>query len=149
LETVLRGIAIYIFLLIVLRLSGRRTLSQMTSFDFVLLLIVAETTQQALLGDDFSITNAAVLILTLFITDILFSFVKRRWPVVTTWLDGAPTVLVAAGKIDMHAISRARVNVSDLLEAAREQHGLERLDQIKFAVLEVGGTISIVPKAKG
>ena len=76
-DSVLRGVVVYLFLLVIVRLSGRRTLAQITAFDFVLLLIVAETTQQALLGDDFSLSNAVVLILTLFTVDIAFSYVKR------------------------------------------------------------------------
>ncbi|WP_353643723.1 YetF domain-containing protein [Mesorhizobium sp. WSM2239] len=147
-ESVLRGIAIYAILLVILRLSGRRTLAQMTAFDFVLLLIIAETTQQALLGDDFSIANAVLLILTLFVTDILLSYVKAWVPSAAKWIDGTPTVLISLGKPDQRAMQRARVALDDVLDAAREQHGLERLDQIKFAVLEVGGHLSIIPTEK-
>lgn len=75
-ETVLRGAAIYFILLIALRLSGRRTVAQMTPFDLVLLLIIAGTTQQALLGDDFSIINAALLIIVLFSLDIGLSYLS-------------------------------------------------------------------------
>lgn len=144
-ETVIRGVAIYVGLLVVTRAAGRRTLGQMTAFDFVLLLIVAETTQQALLGDDFSITNSLLLIVTLFATDVAFSFLKRWWPRAERWIDGQPTVLVSLGRPDERALRRARVDLDDVLEAARQLHGLERLDQVKFAVLEVGGGISIVP----
>lgn len=142
-ETVFRGIAVYFILLIVLRLSGRRSLAKITPFDFVLLLIIAETTQQALLGDDFSITNAVVLILTLFIVDIALSYVKEWSPTIATLIDGTPTVLVGPGGPDQRALQRSRVALEDVLESARQQHGIERLDQIKFAVLEMGGNISI------
>jgi uncharacterized membrane protein YcaP (DUF421 family) len=144
-EAVIRGVAIYIILLVIIRLSGRRTLAQMTAFDLVLLLIVAETTQQALLGDDFSIANAVLLILTLFLTDILLSYVKKWMPTAAKWIDGTPTVLISLGAPDYRAMKRARIELKDILDAAREQHGLERLDQIKFAVLEIGGHISIIP----
>jgi len=144
-ETVIRGIAVYVFLLVVMRLSGRRTLAQMTPFDFVVLLIVAETTQQALLADDYSLVNCFILILTLFVVDIVLSYVKEWSPSASVLLDGAPIVLVSRGEPDEAALRGARVDVNDILEAARSQHGLERLDQVKFAVLEVGGNISIVP----
>jgi uncharacterized membrane protein YcaP (DUF421 family) len=147
-ESVLRGASIYFVLMVVLRFSGRRTLSQMTPFDFVLVLIVAETTQQALLGDDFSIVNAVILILTLFSIDILLSHVKQGLPWVGRWIDGAPTVLISDGRLDVEAMGRARVDLTDVLEAARAQQGLERLDEIRFAVLEIGGSISIIPKEK-
>ncbi|HEX7070897.1 MAG TPA: hypothetical protein VF190_08830, partial [Rhodothermales bacterium] len=64
-DAVLRACAVYVFLLILFRISGKRTLSSATSFDFVLLLIIAETTQQALLGNDFSVTNSFLLIVSL------------------------------------------------------------------------------------
>jgi uncharacterized membrane protein YcaP (DUF421 family) len=145
-DSVLRGAAVYIILLIVLRLSGRRTTAQMTPFDLVLLLIVAETTQQALLGDDFSITNAAVLIVTLFTIDIVLAHVKQWLPKVGLMIDGTPTVLVCDGKPDERALARSRVSLEDILAAAREQQGLERLDQIKFAILEAGSGISVIPR---
>ncbi|MBL3684792.1 DUF421 domain-containing protein (plasmid) [Sinorhizobium meliloti] len=138
-DSVVRGITIYFILLAALRLSGRRTVAQMTTFDFVLLLIIAETTQQALLGDDFSIVNATLLILTLFGVDIVLSYVKQWSPKIALFLDGTPTVLIADGKVDERAVRRARVNIEDILVAAREQQGLARLDQIKFAVLEADG----------
>jgi uncharacterized membrane protein YcaP (DUF421 family) len=136
-ESALRGASIYFVLMVVLRLSGRRTLSQMTPFDFVLVLIVAETTQQALLGDDFSIVNAVILILTLFSIDILLSHVKQGLSRVGRWIDGAPTVLVSDGRLEVEAMSRALVDLTDVLEAARAQQGLERLDESRSAVLEI------------
>lgn len=145
-DSVIRGIAIYAILLLITRLSGRRTLGQSTPFDLVLLLIIAETTQQALLGDDFSLINALILILTLFSVDILLSYVKRSSRRVALWLDGAPTVLISGGKIDAPAMRRARIGIGDILEAARGQQGLRSLDEIEAAVLEISGVISIIPR---
>jgi uncharacterized membrane protein YcaP (DUF421 family) len=144
-ESVFRGVAVYLVLLLVTRLSGRRSMAQVTPFDFVLLLIIAETTQQALLGDDFSVTNSFILIVTLFITDVLLSYVKQWSPRAEAILDGTPTVLISQGRPDKEALRRARVSLADVMEAARQQHGLQRLDQVGFAVLEIGGNLSIVP----
>lgn len=146
-ETVIRGAFIYFVLLIVLRLSGRRTITQMTPFDLVLLLIVAETTQQALLGNDFSLTNAFVLIVVLFTLDISLSYIKLWFPKAGLVMDGSPTVLIALGKPDYKQIRKSRVTLDDISVAAREQHGLERLDQIRFAVLEADGDLSIIPES--
>lgn len=146
-DSVLRGAGIYIVLLIIFRLSGRRTASEMTPFDFVLLLIVAETTQQALLGDDFSITNAAVLVVTLFSMDIAMSYAKGASGRLRLILDGTPTVLIDRGEPDLRALSRSRVALSDLLETARLKQGIERLEQIRYAVLEANGHISIIPES--
>ena len=75
-DAVLRAGSIYFILLLIFRISGKRTLSQITTFDFVLLLIVGEATQQGLLGDDFSVTNAILLVLTLVGIDVVLSEVK-------------------------------------------------------------------------
>lgn len=145
-DTIIRGAAVYLALLVLVRLSGRRTLGEMTSFDLVLLLIVAETSQNALLGDDFSLTNAVLVMVTLFGLDIAFAHLKRRSPLAESLIDGRPTVLISRGEPDWRALNRARVDLADVMAAARVSHGLERLEQIKFAVLEVSGSISIVPK---
>lgn len=145
-ESVLRGLIIYLVVLVIMRISGRRTMAQMTPFDFVLLLIVAETTQQALLGDDFSITNATILILTLFMADIGLSYVKEYWPFAAKVIDGKPSLLIADGNPDEQALRLARVDMTDIMSAARSQHGLVRLDQVKHAVLETDGNVSITPR---
>ncbi|MCF8707471.1 DUF421 domain-containing protein [Rhizorhapis sp. SPR117] len=144
-ESVLRGLAIYVIMLLAVRISGRRTMAEMTPFDFVLVLIVAETTQQALLGDDFSITNAVILVVTLFMADIGLSQIKQRWAWLDKALDGKPTLLITDGKPDEQALRLARVGMNDIMSAARSKHGLEKLDQIKHAILEADGTLSIVP----
>ena len=145
-ESVIRGAAIYLILLVVMRLSGRRTLSEATTFDFVLLLIIAETTQQALLGDDFSITNAVVLFVTLIVIDIGMSELKLWSPKADKLLQGVPTVIMRKGQVDRHALSRARITEDDIRSAARQKQGLANLDEIEHAVLETDSGISVVPR---
>lgn len=145
-DSVLRALSVYFVLLVVTRFAGRRTMAQITVFDFVLLLIISETTDQALVGDDNSITNAAIVIVTLALTDVVLSLVKSWSPRASLVLDGTPSVLISQGELDAQALRRARVNVADILQAARESQGLKRLDQIDCAVLEIGGAISIIPK---
>lgn len=145
-ESVVRGVAIYLVLLLIIRLSGRRTMDQATPFDFVLLLIVAETTQQALLGDDFSITNAIVLILTLFLMDISLSYLSRWFPALDKLLSGRPTFLIHDGKIEHRALRKTRMTLDEIMVVARKQHGLEALSQIRHAVLENDAGITIIPQ---
>jgi uncharacterized membrane protein YcaP (DUF421 family) len=146
-ESILRAAAVYLFLLILFRLSGRRSLSDLTTFDFVLLLVIGEATQQALLGDDFSVTNAFIVILTLLLIDIGISMVQHRSRAIDKLIEGVPTVLVENGRPLRDLLDKARVSEEEIMEAARRLQGLERMDQIKFAVLEVSGGISIIPKA--
>jgi uncharacterized membrane protein YcaP (DUF421 family) len=145
-DAVLRASAMYIALLILLRISGRRTLSEMTPFDFILLLVIGEATQQALLGEDFSMTHALLVITTLLFIDILLSIVKSKSPLSGNILEGVPSLIVVNGKPLEKELVKARLTVDDVLESARQNQGIGRLDQIKYAVLEVSGGISIVPK---
>jgi uncharacterized membrane protein YcaP (DUF421 family) len=147
-DAVLRGAAIYLFLLLVFRVSGNRSLSQATTFDFVLLLIISETTQQALLGEDFSVTGAFLLILTLCVLDQLFAWLKDRWKLADKLIDGLPILVVENGKPIAAHMRREHVDEEDVLQAARQHQGLERLDQVKYAVLERNGGISVVPKER-
>jgi uncharacterized membrane protein YcaP (DUF421 family) len=135
-------------MLAVVRASGRRTLSEMTSFDFVLLLVISEATQNAMVGNDFSLTNGALVILTLVGLDIALSLAKSRWERLDRWIDGVPTILVEDGRLLTDRMRLARVGADDILEAARVLQGLERVDQIKYAVLERDGGISVIPKTK-
>jgi uncharacterized membrane protein YcaP (DUF421 family) len=147
-DTVLRGLMVYGFLLLVFRAAGKRSVAEITTFDFILLLIISEAVQEALIDGDSSITNAFLLIITLVGFDILISVLKQRWPRFDRWVDGAPLVVMEDGKLLQERMKKARVDVADILSAARAAHGLERLDQIKYAVLERNGGISVIPKEK-
>jgi uncharacterized membrane protein YcaP (DUF421 family) len=118
----------------------------MTSFDFVLLLVIGEATQQALLGNDFSLTNSFLVIMTLIGIDVALSLAKQRSARLERMLDGLPMVIVENGQPLRERMAKARVDEHDILAAARERQGLERMEQIKYAVLECSGGISIIPK---
>lgn len=145
-EPVIRGFAMYLFLLVIIRIAGKRTLAEITTFDLILLLIISEAAQQALVGDDFSFTNAFVLIITLISMDVALSLIKQRSERLERWLDGTPVVIIKDGQVLKDRLRDERVDESDILEAARKLQGLERLDQIKYAILEKDGGITIVPK---
>lgn len=147
-DSVLRGIAVYVLLLVVFRIAGKRSLAQVTNFDFVLLLILAEATQQALLGEDYSITNAVLLIVTLLGIDIGLSLVKQRSAWAQKAIEGTPLVIVENGRLLRERMDKVRVDEADVMSAARQSHGLERLEQVKYAVLERNGVISVVPKER-
>jgi uncharacterized membrane protein YcaP (DUF421 family) len=145
-DSVLRALAIYVFLLVIFRVAGKRTMAQITVFDFVLLLIISEATQQAMIGQDFSITNAVLVITTLVGAERGLTWVQRRFKTVDRLLDGLPLVLVEDGKPFDDRLKAERIDIEEILAAARETQGLARLDQIKYAVLEQTGGISIIPK---
>ncbi len=144
-ESVLRATIIYGALLVLFRITGKRSLGQITTFDFILLLIISEAVQNGMVGENYSITNALILIATLIAIDVALSLLKRRAPAVEKWLEGVPVVIVEHGRPLLDRMVKSRVDESDVLSFARRQHGLERMAQIKYAVLERNGDISIIP----
>ena len=97
-DAIVRGLVVYLFLLILFRIAGRRTLGSITNFDFVLLLIISEATQNAMIGNDYSVTNGFLVILTLVGLDIVLSYMKQRFPAMERYLDGLPLILVDQGR---------------------------------------------------
>ena len=97
-ETVIRTVAVYLILLVLIRLSGRRTLAQVTAFDFVVLLIIGGSTQRALLGQDYSVINALLVVVTLLTMDVVFSLIERDSRLFSKFVNGVPMILVEDGR---------------------------------------------------
>ena len=145
-DAVIRVVVMYTFLLLVFRLTGKRTLGETTPFDLLMLLVISETTQQAMVNDDHSMTHAFLLILTFVMINVGLSLLKQKSQGAERVLDGVPLVLVDNGQLLKDRMEKSRVDEEDIMEAARENEGLERLDQVKYAVLERSGKISIMPR---
>lgn len=148
-ESVLRAAAVYAILLALFRIAGRRALAKASTFDLVLLLIISEATQNALIGQDYSFTSAFLVIGTLILLDVFFTFLFSRFRGLDKVVNGLPLVVVADGEPLWDRMRASRIDVDDVLEAARRLRGLERLEQIQFAVLERSGGISIIPRRDG
>lgn len=144
-EMVLRALAIYLVLLVVFKIVGRRALLQMTSFDLILLLIISEATQQALLGNDFSVTGATLTIITLVMVDLLFGFFKKKINGAESALDGSPVILLDHGVPLTGKMKKVDVSLDDILVAARQNQGITDPAKIKYAILERNGHISVIP----
>ena len=145
-QSVFRAAAVYLFLLLVFRIAGNRSIGQITAFDFVLLLIISEAIQQAMITSDYSVTNAFLLVVTLVGLDIMMSLWKQRSKRVARVLDGIPVLVVEDGKLHRDRMHKERVEEDDILAAARELHGLERMDQVKHAIVEASGGITVIPR---
>lgn len=145
-ESVLRATAVYLMLLLVFRVSGNRSIGQITAFDFILLLIISEAIQEAMITKDYSVTNAFLVVVTLVGIDIMMSLWKQKSERVAKILDGVPILVVEDGKPHEDRMRMERVDESDILAAARENQGIERMDQIKHVIVEANGGITIVPK---
>lgn len=145
-DSVLRAGAMYVALMVLFRVAGRRSLADLTTFDFVLLLIIGEATQQALLGEDFSFTNAVLVIATLIVLDVGLSLVKLNSLSVARLLDGHATVVVEDGHFLHGRMRRSRLTEDDILESARANQGLTDVSQIQYAIVERNGKISIISR---
>jgi uncharacterized membrane protein YcaP (DUF421 family) len=147
-DSVLKALLIYVVLWLLIRISGRRTLAELSTFDFILFLIIGGATQRALIGQDYSLINAFVVITTLIVIDILVGLVERDSRLFSKIVKGVPTILVDDGHFLTGRMRRARVTADEIMERARKLHGLEKLEQIKYAILEASGEISIIPRDK-
>jgi uncharacterized membrane protein YcaP (DUF421 family) len=144
-DSVIKATVVFFVLWAILRVSGRRTLGEMTAFDFILFMIIGGSTQRAITGQDYSLTNALLLVATFVALDVGLSIAELRSPFFRRILNGMPMILVENGYLMAGRVRRARLTEDNILEAARRLHGLERIDQIKFAILEGTGEITIVP----
>jgi uncharacterized membrane protein YcaP (DUF421 family) len=144
-ESVVRAVVIYAMLLVLFRLTGKRSLGQITTFDFILLLIISEAVQNGMVGEGHSLTNALILVVTLVIIDLACSFLALRSRTFQKLVEGVPLVIVEHGRPLQDRMRKSRIEESEILAAARLLHGLERMEQIKYAVLERNGQISIIP----
>jgi uncharacterized membrane protein YcaP (DUF421 family) len=143
-EPVVRALGCYLLLLLVVRLSGKRGLSQVTIFDFILLLLISQAVGQALIGNDSSLTTAAIITITLVVVNRGNDWAAHRWADASHVLEDAPLMLIEDGHIHDDRMRKMKIRLDDILENGRLEDGVERLDQIKHAVLERSGAISIV-----
>ena len=145
-DIALRTALLYLAVIVILRVMGRRTLAQSTPAELVLILIISETIQQAMIGLDPSLIAALISIVTLVVIDHAIVALKLRYPLIDGLLEGCPHVVVHQGEILSPILKRFNLEEEDILEAARRTRGLSSLAQVKFAVIEKDGSISVIPK---
>lgn len=145
--SVARAAGTYTFLWLVFRIAGKRALAEITTFDFVLLLIISETTQGALVGDA-PLSNALLLVITMVGLDIGLSLLKQRSRALQQVMDGLPLLIVRDGQVLHDRLDKERIDEDDILTAARLTHGIDRLTEIRHAILERDGGISIIPRQR-
>jgi uncharacterized membrane protein YcaP (DUF421 family) len=143
-DTVSRVALAYVVLMLAIRMMGKRELSQLSPFELVTLLLIPELFQQALVRDDFSMVNALVAASTLFSLVFLSAALSHRFKAVQSVLVSEPAVLVHNGKFIEFNMNRERVTPEEILTEMHKS-GLERLAQVKWAILEEDGRISLVP----
>jgi len=144
LDIVARTALVYVLVLVGLRLSGKREIGQITVFDLVVLLLLANAVQNAMVGPDTSLAGGVVAAIVLLTLSAVVARARLRWPRLRHVLEGSPTLLVLHGESIPEHLRREGID-EDTLEAVLREHGVARLRDVEMAVLEVDGSISVIP----
>jgi len=148
LEKILRPVVVYAFLVIGLRLSGKRELVQLNPFDLVVLLTLSNTVQNAIIGDDNSVTGGIIGATSLLVVNYLVVRFLYKHRSLDQLIEGKGDVLIEDGKVKTHNLKRELITMAQLEAAARKQ-GFDSLSEVQQCVLEPGGTISFIGKKPG
>ncbi len=145
-EKLVRSLAVYAFLLVGLRLAGKRELGQLNPFDLVVLLLLSNTVQNAIIGNDNSLIGGIIGATALLIINWVVVRYLYTHPVVARWLEGDADVLIEKGQVNDARLKRELITRAELEAAARRQ-GLDGLHEVETCRLEVGGALTFVPRA--
>ena len=135
--------AVYVFLIVAIRLFGKKEFSQLSVFDIVFILLISNAVQNSMIAANFTFMGGIVSALTLFVVNLVLKNVIYKIPKVSEWVQGHPIMLIYEGKLMHENMHKSRVSVAELEEATRE-HGIKDLNDVNLAVLEIDGSISIV-----
>lgn len=139
-----RSALIYLFVVVGIRLLGTRELGRLNAYDFVLIVVIANAVQNALVGGDTTLVGGLVSALTLLLMNQLVTWLLNRFPWLEKHVVGEPVVLVSGGHAQWDRMKREGITRDELMAALRE-HGVTELKDVRLAVLEVDGDISVVP----
>jgi uncharacterized membrane protein YcaP (DUF421 family) len=144
-EKILRPIIVYVFLIVGLRLSGKRELAQLNPFDLIVLLTLSNTVQNAIIGNDNSVTGGIIGAASLLAVNYLvvrFLYDHRK---IDQLVEGSSDILIEDGKVHEQKLKRELITKEELAAAARKQ-GFDSLSEVQQCVLEPGGTLSFTAK---
>jgi uncharacterized membrane protein YcaP (DUF421 family) len=140
----LRTAAVYLVILVGLRLAGKREIGQMTVFDLVVLLLIANAVQNAMVGPDTSLAGGVLAAAILLVLNAGVARLRLRWPRLRRMIEGSPTLLVLHGEVIPDHLRREGLD-QETLETALREHGVADVTGVEMAVLEIDGSISVVP----
>ena len=144
-DIALRGVALYIFVVFLLRVIGRRELSSLSAIDLVLLIVLGDAIQQGLTQDDYSVTGAVLAIATIASLQVLTSYLSYKSRGARKVLEGEPIVLVERGELVERNLKRERMTADEVAEEMRQQQ-VGSLDEVEWGILEANGSISFIKK---
>ncbi len=143
-EVILRVAVVYLFLIVVLRLSGKREVGQMSILELIVVLLISDAVQNSMVGDNTSLWAGPLAVTTLLALDYGLNWLTHRSNTLRKAIEGEPRLLIRDGRLLRKALREEKLDV-DEVETAVRAHGLARIDEVREAVLETDGSISIIP----
>jgi uncharacterized membrane protein YcaP (DUF421 family) len=138
-----RSVAVYLFIVLAIRLFGKKELAQLSVVDLVFILLISNSVQNAMVGPDTSLAGGLMAAVALFLTNYVLKYILLRNEKINRLLQGEPVMLVYKGRVKQKGLSVAQISEEELLAAVRE-HGVEHISDVDLAVLEVDGNISVM-----
>lgn len=145
-DIVIRAAIVFALLWFVLRVSGKRQVTQLSAFELILLVTLGDLISQTVLQEDLSLTGGALAVATFTLLSVLLSWLSWRFTRSRRLLEGEPTILIKDGHVDDEVLRYERLPMDDILAAARE-HGIRDLADVDLMVLEADGTFSVFTKS--
>lgn len=143
LDITLRSLAVYVFMILALRLFGKNQLSQLNAGDVILLLLISNAVQNAMVGQDTSLQGGLIAALVLFLANFGLKKLMFKNEKFKNFIEDKPEILVKDGIVDFEKMNEVEITIDELEETIRE-HGVEDVKHVKLAVLEVDGNISVI-----
>jgi len=140
---ILSTVAVYLFLIIAIRLFGKKELAQLSVFDLVFILLISNVVQNAMTGPDTTLTGGLTGAAALFIVNYILKFLEFRFPIFSKAIQGEAVMLIFKGKVNRANLDRVKITMEELIEAIRE-HGVTTIEEVDLAVFEVDGNISVL-----
>ncbi len=143
LDIIIRSISVYFFMIIALRIFGKKELSQLNTADVILILLISNSVQNAMVGSNTSLLGGILAAFALFVINIIFKKMMLHSKFIKEMLQDKPEILIHNGKIEFKTLAKLGISSEELQEAMRE-HGVEHYKEIKLAMFEIDGSISII-----
>lgn len=143
LDIVIRSVCVYFFMVIALRIFGKKQLSQLNTADVILILLISNSVQNAMVGENTTLWGGMIAALALFIINFCFKKVILKSKFIKDLVQDTPEILIHNGRIEFATIAKLGITNDELLEAMRE-HGIEYYKEVKLAMFEIDGSISII-----
>ncbi len=143
LDIIIRSVSVYLFMIVALRIFGKKELSQLNTADVILILLISNAVQNAMVGNNTSLLGGVVAAFALFVINIIFKKVMLKSKFIKNLVQDKPEILIHNGKVDFNALAKLGITSDELQEAMRE-HGVEHYKEVKLSMFEIDGSISII-----